>query len=259
MTESGNNISIPNLTTNNTYNGNDTHTNGDAQSRGSGNDSNVSKTDPSLLHQCIVTCELFCKYQITSLQKENQDLLQQRREIESRLKDLETKMQEKEALHMKEKEQFIEVQKKEMEHHFKSFMQDWIASMEKENPEVIEKMKGGIDKLIEGGRNKDKMWEILCCASKTHKANVNTIEELTKTNNMLMERNKQLETIARTGEGYSNDAARIGKRSRSNDTEQQQPAQSGALEGGGSQFETTDCWGQFESLMSNNKNNVVYY
>lgn len=68
----------------------------------------------------------------------------------------------------------------EMQTQFENFMQDWIASMEKENPEVVSKMKTGVERMIDEGRSKDSVWEVLCCASKAHKINVNTIEELTK-------------------------------------------------------------------------------
>jgi hypothetical protein len=95
---------------------------------------------------------------ITSLQKENQDLLQERRNLENRLKDVEENIKNKEFDFEKQRENFekeraeiVKVQRVEMEKHFKAFMEEWMHHMSKNNPEIVEHVKGGVEKLIEGG------------------------------------------------------------------------------------------------------------
>eukprot|EP00961_Rhodomonas_salina_P297883 3937581-Rhodomonas_salina.4 len=96
-----------------------------------------SKTDPSLLHK------------VTTLQQENQELLQLRRELENRVQEQENKLKAVTESFEKERAELVEVQRKEMEQQFKAFMQDWISSMDQENPEVVSRMKTGIEKLIQ--------------------------------------------------------------------------------------------------------------
>ncbi len=97
------------------------------------------------------------------------------------------------------------------------------------------------------GKHKDKVWELLCCASKAHKENVNTIEDLTKTNTMLQQRNKELEEISRTNMGFNDSEARFSnKRSRTDD-----PTNTATIESTmPPSSDTSDVWGNFESLMT---------
>jgi hypothetical protein len=65
------------------------------------------------------------------------------------------------------------------------------------------------------GDQKDKMWQLMCCASELHQTNVNTINTLTQTNNMLQEKNRELEDLAQKQQGFgSSSSARLEKRAR---------------------------------------------
>eukprot|EP00961_Rhodomonas_salina_P273208 3691454-Rhodomonas_salina.1 len=129
-----------------------------------------------------------------------------------------------------------------MEEQFKNFMEEWMSSMSKESPEVIEQVKEGAKQLINGGRSKDRVWELLCCASKTHKMNVNTIEELRETNKLLSTQNETLQKELRSNDGFDDYSSRMAKRARPASDPYDAPRD----DAGGASGESvpiTDVWG----------------
>lgn len=138
-----------------------------------------------------------------------------------------------------------------MQEQFEKFMKNWVEGMRGENADTTCRMETGITQLINEGKNKDAVWEILCTASQLHKSNVNTIEELTKTNAMLSDKNKELETIAREQSGFADPNSRMTKRAR-----EPEPAVPPVVDAGNNQpIEASDVWGSFEAMMraSNNR------
>lgn len=191
--------------------------------------------------------------QVSALQKENQELLDLRRQLEGKLKAEEEKNTVLSENFEKEKQVQAGKRSEEMEKDFKAFMQEWVVSMGKENPKTAENMKQGIDVMMKEGRKEDHVWDILCCASNLHMTNVNTIEELNKTNGMLSDKNKELQEMARKYQGYDCPDSRLesvsSKRVRTNDpqTTQQQTQNNTAMNS--TTMDQSDCWGQFESFM----------
>lgn len=195
--------------------------------------------------------------QVSALQQENQELLDLRRQLEGKLKAEEEKNTVLNENYEKEKQAQAGKRSEQMDKDFKAFMQQWVVSMGKENPKTAENMKQGIDVMMKEGRNEDHVWDILCCASNLHMTNVNTIEELNKTNGMLSDKNKELQEIARKYQGYDCPDSRLEsvstKRVRTNDpvynTSQtiQQTQNNTAMNS--ATVDPSDCWGQFESFM----------
>lgn len=215
--------------------------------------SNVTRTDPSLLHQ------------IAQLQAEKQALLTERREMDEKLKASLQEKEEKDKIleserekHQQEKAEFVQVHAQEMQKMKEDFMNEWMETLSKKSPETIEKIRTGVDKLIENGLRKDKMWELFCAASQAHKDNVNTIEELQKTNSLLSDKNKELEEQIRVSSGFISEDSRLGKRVRQNDVSNSGPvppvsdnATSSTI-GNNNALGETDVWGHFESFMQQN-------
>eukprot|EP00961_Rhodomonas_salina_P035649 479474-Rhodomonas_salina.4 len=185
-----------------------------------------------------------------------QALLAERRELSEKLQSVEegkktveeTLEQIKEA-HKREKEEFVEVHRKEMLEMKDAFLNEWMETLSKQSPDVIEKIKGGVDSLINNGLKKDRMWELFCCASKAHKQNVNTIEELQKANNMLSDKNKELEDRMLVSSGFSVEDTRLAKRTRHTDDMAAVPPVGAAAAPAQEMVAETDVWGQFESMM----------
>lgn len=161
----------------------------------------------------------------------------------------------------KEHAEFIEKQKKEMESQFKNFMEEWMASMSKESPEVIEQVKEGAQNLINSGKSKDRVWELLCCASKAHKANVETIEKLKQANDLLSTENDSLQKERRAYDGFDDITTRMGKRPRANDdtaSMDQSDPRSARNDTNEERVPTSDVWGQFEQFMSTTQSRAMY-
>ncbi len=114
----------------------------------------------------------------------------------------------------------------------------------------------GAKNLMEEGRKNDKVWNLLCCASKVYKNNVNAIEELRKTNELLATQNQTLEEQIKTSSGFSNPDTRLTKRTRVDDTMSGAPVRESAASNP-SRGES-DVWGQFESFMNSTTSRAMY-
>jgi hypothetical protein len=238
-------MSNTSATSNNNNNGNAT---GSTQAEAKESSSSLSSinTDTSLLHQ------------LTRLQAEKQELLNKSREYEAQLKQRDDAMLKIKENYEKEHAEFIESSKREMQEQFRNFMEDWMATMKKESPEVVEQVMEGAKHLMEEGRKNDRVWNLLCCASKVYKNNVNAIEELRKANELLATQNQTLEEHLKTSSGFSNPDARLTKRSRTDDGASGAPPQRDTVPQPVGQRSETDVWSQFESFMNSSTSRAMY-
>jgi predicted RNase H-like nuclease (RuvC/YqgF family) len=83
--------------------------------------SNVSRLDPSLIHQ------------VTQLQKENQGLYQERRDLETKLKEEQKEKEDLKASLLKMQEERASGNRKEMEEFRENFMREWMVFL---NPKM---------------------------------------------------------------------------------------------------------------------------
>jgi hypothetical protein len=81
-----------------------------------------------------------------------------------------------------------------------------------------------------------------------HKNNVNTIEDLQKTNSLLADKNKELEEHLRSASGFSSIDTRLAKRARGNDAVGE-PQNTSSVHATPTMPET-DVWSQFEMMMN---------
>jgi hypothetical protein len=202
-------------------------------------------TDTSLLHQ------------LARLQTEKQEWLNKTREYDNRLKERDDTLVKMKENYEKEHAEFIETSKREMQEQFRNFMEDWMVTMKKESPEVVEQVMEGAKNAMQEGRKNDKVWNLLCCASKVYKNNVNAIEELRKTNELLATQNQTLEEHLKTSSGFNNADTRLTKRARVDDPQSMAPQRDGANAVPSSRGES-DVWGQFESFMTSSTNRAMY-
>lgn len=133
-------------------------------------------------------------------------------------------------------------------------IKNWVADLPTDDTAVKAQFEQGIQKLCDTSADKSGVWQVACCASELHRNQVNEIERLRQENNALVEQVK-------TGQGFANEEARLG---RSSAAVPAIPGSTISYDASDPKMDTgrlhdfidstreSDVWGAFESFMRQN-------
>jgi hypothetical protein len=111
---------------------------------------------------------------VTSLMTQVTTLANDKRLLEERLKENATIV-----------ERFKEQEREEMKKKFDTVIQQWIDENDWTDPKLKESVLNGMKDMVEHNKRDNPIWNMVCCASSTHKNNVNTLQKVQEQYNEL--------------------------------------------------------------------------
>lgn len=102
-------------------------------------------------------------------------------------KMLEEKLRENSAI----VERFQEQEREEMKKKFDSVIQQWIDENDWTDPKLKESVLNGMQEMVKNNKNDNPIWNMVCCASATHKNNVTRLQKIQDDYNELKGRVEQ--------------------------------------------------------------------
>jgi len=205
-------------------------------------------------------------------------ILQRLKEIELANQEMQRNLQEKEE-HIKSLEhekKGLEEEKmelsidriKDMKNVYETSVDDWIETLEGLSPELKERIKKGLGDLINKGEVKNHTWQVLCNASKTHRKQLDKIEELVQA---CTSKDKTIEELlkSRDDPSFSNAYSRVSGFKRS--AHDMAPPPASAVDMAAKRVATPqapvpaqsdasggDAWDLFSDMLNRESKNIYY-
>jgi hypothetical protein len=191
----------------------------------------------------------------------NQQMLQNMDNLKQEIKNKDDNIQQ---LQLTNKELSAD-KRKDMEQIVETAIDEWLNSLTGISPDVRKQFREGVTKLAEHADMKNNAWEVVCNASKAHKENVNTIEQLRRDIN---DKDKTIETLltSHSDPTFASEASRIdggsNKRQRPAEvhatTRQDSTASTAPSIGDNNGGRGGDAWQDFARMLSDSGKNTYY-
>ena len=191
----------------------------------------------------------------------NQQMLQNMDNLKQEIKNKDDNIQQ---LQLTNKELSAD-KRKDMEQIVETAIDEWLNSLTGISPDVRKQFREGVTKLAEHADMKNNAWEVVCNASKAHKENVNTIEQLKRDIN---DKDKTIETLltSHSDPTFASEASRIdsggNKRQRTAEvhatTRQDSTASAPSTMSSNNSGRNGDAWDDFAKMLSDTGRNTYY-
>lgn len=147
---------------------------------------------------------------VTSIMTQVASLSAEKRALEDKLKE-----------HAVIVERFQAQEREEMKKKFDSMIQQWIEENDWTDPELKKSVLDGMQEMVKHNKKDSPIWNMVCCASETHKRNV------TKLNQIQTEYNELKGKVE--GGSFRSEESRLGGTKR----KEAEPSSGGMMMGGG--------------------------